>query len=105
METIAAGHTSPIPRNDETIAAGPALNHKPLQAPALCPRSGNEDQSVHRRIPTDEDMAEPAAADDAQIEQGPEHTVRRHQRRKKNNKISGTLLPSNGGLIGHGTYY
>ena len=55
---------------------------------------------MHRRTPTDEDTAEPAAADDAQMEQGPWHTVRRHHRRKKSNKISGTLLPGNGGLIG-----
>ena len=54
---------------------------------------------MRRRTATDEDMAEPAA-DDAQLEQGPWHTVRRDHRRKKNNKISGTLLPGNGGLIG-----
>ena len=54
---------------------------------------------MHRRTTTDEDMADPAAGD-AQTEQGPWHTVRRHHRRKKNNKFSGTLLPGNGGLIG-----
>ena len=106
-------------RNDGTIAASPALNPNPLPAPSQCPTSarrnehnngwritndparlrGNEDQSVHRRTANDEDMAEPAV-DDAQMEQGPWQTVRRHHRRKKNNKISGTLLPGNGGLIG-----
>ena len=93
------------------------MNPKPLPTPAQHPtssrrneknnggritndaawRSGNEDQSGHRRNANDEDAAEPAA-DDAQMEQGPWHTVRRNPRRKKH-KISGNLLPSNGGLI------
>ena len=66
-------------------------------------RSQNEDQNVRHRTAADEDDTEDAAvpvADNAQSEQGPWHAVRRNHRRKKNNKISDTLLPGNGGLTG-----
>ena len=59
--------------------------------------TGHDDEVARRRIDVD---AAVVVAEGARTEEGPWHTVRRPYRRKKNNKITGTLLPGNGSLIG-----
>ena len=77
----------------------PTFAPRPGQT-ADCPptlRSGHDEEITCLR--TDVEAAVPVAETDP-TEERPWHTVRCPHRKMKNNKITGTLLPGNGSLIG-----
>ena len=70
---------------------------QPAERPTSVWRSGHDDEIARRE--TDVDAAV-AAAEGALTEEGYWHTVRHQHMRKNNNKLTGTLMPGNGSLIG-----
>ena len=88
-------------KNDSSLAlrARPDPEYAPTalpDQPPTCTRGTNRDGKLDHH---GTDAAEPVA-EGAGTDEGFWHTLRRQHRRKKNDKIFGSLLPVNGSLIG-----